>query len=478
MVHATRRSERLLVPLADNPRTNWRENVREQTFPASAPEGDSKLATAVLAVTLDPTLDSDADGFADGDNDKDGLVDEDPGGDNTFDGMPGIAEIDDNGDGVADAGQATNDKDNDEDGTPIDDWLDGLDNDGDGAIDEDIPAETNGDNKAGLADFDDDGDGAVDEGNNQNDDEDDAINEDWFDPVVFFLRGSTLFERRPNLDPRDGRDFSEYPIADNVTYFRVERVADAGKRAVLVDVTLELTVPDIEADSQERPSARWRWPVINTSSERGFILLAVLTLLTLLASVILVLSRESASGLTIGARELEVNAASLVAEAGLQHAVWKASSTGACSAYTDLVDVPFGEHAYSASYSKKAGSPVAIKAIGTLDSGATQTLLSANTPVYQEATTILLRPDAAEGTDTTILSSKSLTRTMAQPSSSRCPAQRHKRRSLLRFELGSLPTGTRIVSAVLELRSRQNLRQRQRDGASRHQRLGRRRGRR
>ena len=138
MVHATRRSERLLVPLADNPSTNWRENVREQTFPASAPEGDSKLATAVLAVTLDPTLDIDADGFADGDNDKDGLVDEDPGGDNTFDGMPGIAEIDDDGDGVAD-GAGTNDKDNDEDGTPIDDWLDGLDNDGDGAIDEDIP---------------------------------------------------------------------------------------------------------------------------------------------------------------------------------------------------------------------------------------------------------------------------------------------------------------------------------------------------
>ncbi len=43
------------------------------------------------------------------------------------------------------------------------------------------------------------------------------------------------------------RDFSEYPIADNVTYFRVERVADSGRRAVLVDITLELTAPGIEA---------------------------------------------------------------------------------------------------------------------------------------------------------------------------------------------------------------------------------------
>jgi hypothetical protein len=169
--------------------------------------------------------------------------------------MPGIIGIDDNGDGTTDAGPASNVNDNDEDGTPVDDWLDGTDNDGDGAIDEDITADANNDNKAGIADTDDDGDGSVDEGNKQNDDEDDAMNEDWFDPVVFVLRGSTLIERRPNLDPRDGRDFSEYPIADNVTYFRVERVADAGKRAVLVDITLELTVPGIEAT---RKSVRLR----------------------------------------------------------------------------------------------------------------------------------------------------------------------------------------------------------------------------
>ena len=144
----------------------------------------------------------------------------------------------------------------------------------------------------------------------------------------------------------------------------------------------------------------------NAPSERGFVLLPVLTLLMLLASVILVLNRENASGLSVGARELEVNAASFVAEAGLQHAIWKASSTGACSGYTDLVDVPFGEHAYSASYSKKAGSPVAITATGALASGAKQTLLSANTPVYQEATTMVLSPAAAEGQDTTIWDQK------------------------------------------------------------------------
>ncbi len=93
MVKAVRGGERLLLPLADNPNTNWRENVREQSVPAAAPEGDSTLATAVLAVTLDPGLDIDGDGFADGDNDKDGRVDEDAGSDYTFDGDAGIIAI-------------------------------------------------------------------------------------------------------------------------------------------------------------------------------------------------------------------------------------------------------------------------------------------------------------------------------------------------------------------------------------------------
>ncbi|MDH3276109.1 MAG: type II secretion system GspH family protein, partial [Gammaproteobacteria bacterium] len=33
MVTAVRQSDRLMLPLADNPNTNWRENVREQSVP-------------------------------------------------------------------------------------------------------------------------------------------------------------------------------------------------------------------------------------------------------------------------------------------------------------------------------------------------------------------------------------------------------------------------------------------------------------
>jgi hypothetical protein len=100
--------------------------------------------------------------------------------------------------------------------------------------------DANGDGFPGIATVDDDGDGAVDEGHLQDDDEDGTSNEDSIDPVVYFLRGTTLVERLPNLDPADGLDFSERPIAENVSDFRIERLAPgANDRAVLVELTLE-----------------------------------------------------------------------------------------------------------------------------------------------------------------------------------------------------------------------------------------------
>ena len=247
MVAAVLGTERLMLPLADNPNTNWRENVRAQTVPASAPEGDSTLATAVLAVTLDPTLDVNRDDIMDADNDGDGRVDEDTAADNTNDGAAGITDIDDDGDGAVDeSDQEDDDEDEDQTGNKDEDWIDGIDNDGDGAVDEDFPDDSNFDNLPGIAGFDDDADGAIDEGDQMDDDEDDTKDEDWFDPVVFFLSGSTLIERRPDLDANDGKDYTEYPIAVNVSRFRVERIPGTGKRAVLVDITLEVTPPNGE----------------------------------------------------------------------------------------------------------------------------------------------------------------------------------------------------------------------------------------
>jgi len=273
MTAAVQGTRRLILPLANNPITDWRDNVREETVPASAPEGSSTKATAVLAVTLDPTIDRNRDGWADANNDKDfmdldtngtrGLgeperIDEDPPGDLTNDAASGIISIDDDGDGEVDEQQTTlapdgnlgplNDDDDEDDVANEDPW-NGIDDDGDGTIDEDTKKDVTHDGIAGIPNFDDDGDSVEDEGDKNDDDEDGQVNEDWLDPVVYYLSGSNLIERLPALTDTNGdtfvtgADFNESVIAENVTNLRIERIAQGTSRALLVDITLALTNP-------------------------------------------------------------------------------------------------------------------------------------------------------------------------------------------------------------------------------------------
>ncbi len=129
------------------------------------------------------------------------------------------------------------------------DRINGTDDDGDGIADEDPGADNNGDGCPGTCAVDDDADGALDEGAAADDDEDGVSDEDWYDPLVFYLAGSTLMQRTPV--PWDenasgtvtGSDYVEQVIAANVTRFRVERIPLGGGRAQLIDLTLALTDP-------------------------------------------------------------------------------------------------------------------------------------------------------------------------------------------------------------------------------------------
>lgn len=247
MVDMVSRTDRLMLPLADKPASNWPEHIREQTIPPSPPIGDSSFATAVLAVTLPRDIDLDQDGVPDADDDGDGLFNEDLPNDIHHDFSPGIIGIDDDGDGSIDEGTGHSD---DESITVNDDPVNGVDDDDDNNIDEDPPSDNNGDGCPGICGVDDDQDGTIDEGEFDDDDEDGNSFDDPYDPVVYYLNGSNLIERLParwNTDgisspdgPVDGRDFIETPIADNVSRFRVERI-DTGQGTLLVDLTLELT---------------------------------------------------------------------------------------------------------------------------------------------------------------------------------------------------------------------------------------------
>ena len=246
MARTVSHSGSLLLPLEDKPFTNWREHVREETVPASPPEGSSTKATAVLALTIPRYFDLNDDGFPDADDDLDGRIDEDLNANRTNSQAAGIYLIDDDGDGQVDEGNAESD---DESSTVNDDPVNAADDDSDNNVDEDPPADMNADGCPGICGVDDDADGLIDGGSIEDDDEDGQSNEDGLNPLVFYLNGGTLMQRTPvpwdedSSGGVDGRDFIVEPIASNVTRFRVERVAGIAGNYQLVDITLELTSP-------------------------------------------------------------------------------------------------------------------------------------------------------------------------------------------------------------------------------------------
>ncbi len=230
VLRSIRRTRYLLLPTRDVPLTVLvDESVRD-----------------LVAMTLDPEIDRNQDGFADGDDDTDGRVDEDPGKDLTNDGAAGIVGIDDDLDLIVDD-PIGDTEDDDESGTLIlpdrnEDPVNGIDDDGDGRIDEDPPADFNFDGQPGIAGVDDDNDGSIDEGPPPDDDEDGIVDEDWFSVVLFRQNGSQLIERTPKIGS-GGASFDEWVLLQNVSLFQVARVPVAGGRATLLDVTLQVTTP-------------------------------------------------------------------------------------------------------------------------------------------------------------------------------------------------------------------------------------------
>jgi prepilin-type N-terminal cleavage/methylation domain-containing protein len=248
MVRGVSQTRGLLLPLNDNPGSNWLENIREETIPETVPTDDSEKYTAVLAVILPIFSDLDKDGFPDADDDRDGRVDEDMPEDCNFDDESGIYLIDDDGDGKIDNESKVSD---DETSTKNDDPINGVDDDGDKSVDEDPSSDMNEDGCPGICGVDDDGNGMVDGGSldEEDDDEDGNLNEDWINPLVFYMDNGTLKERTPVPWDADsdgsvtGQDFISSDLAENVTRLRVERLPLGSNRMQRVDLTLELTGP-------------------------------------------------------------------------------------------------------------------------------------------------------------------------------------------------------------------------------------------
>ena len=176
------------------------------------------------------------------DNDNDGVVDEDWGADIGNDGQPGIAGIDDDGDGSIDEGGMAMKNDNDEDGAIAEDTpKNGLDDDGDGNYDEEFRADMNGDGCPGICFRDDDGDGSVDEGNINDDDEDGLVDEDPIDPLIYYVKNGSLYEKKIIWNPTtSSNDITENKLIDNVTQFTIERLLGVNGKT-LIKVTIGIS---------------------------------------------------------------------------------------------------------------------------------------------------------------------------------------------------------------------------------------------
>lgn len=246
MVTAVRQADVLILPQRDNPATGGiMEHIRKQNIPPGAGETD----IAVLAVGHSRFTDADFDNSIDVDNDGDGRINEDPPADWNNDNAPGIWQVDDDADGEIDEGDVADD---DEDGSEDEDPIDGIDNDGDGRIDEDPGADLNADGCAGKCGVDDDSDLFVDEVAAPNDDEDTATDEDWLDTRVFQIVEGNLIERTPvNFDLNGangitGRDIAVETIVENVSMLNISRESPAGSRHELVRIELQLRTAEGE----------------------------------------------------------------------------------------------------------------------------------------------------------------------------------------------------------------------------------------
>jgi len=97
-------------------------------------------------------------------------------------------------------------------------------------------------------------------------------------------------------------------------------------------------------------------------------------------------------------------------------------------------------------------SPVNISATSTLASGVTRTLTQANVPAYKTPVVTVLQPDSVNGVDTYISELSPNTNYGTSKDIWISSDTGNARLSLLKFKLGGIPTGVRVLSAKLSVK--------------------------
>jgi hypothetical protein len=189
---------------------------------------------------------------------------------------------------------------------------------------------------------------------------------------------------------------------------------------------------------------------------KGFILLPVVFTLTILAAVAYLLSREGAINAGNVNREQQQDTALYIAQAGYNRAIWHLKRQD-CTGYTDIATTSFGDHSYKVTFTDAtgatltAGSPVNIKVKGTHASGVSYTINRYQIKFYGPQITMPpLHPDATEGIDTWVTANQP-TNNYGQTNILAISGDASLKYFLAKFDVSSIPSGSKIISAKLEM---------------------------
>lgn len=179
----------------------------------------------------------------------------------------------------------------------------------------------------------------------------------------------------------------------------------------------------------------------------GFTLLPVILAMSLIAAIAFLLNRDSGMNAGMIASQSDADRARYAAEAGLQ-AVNAIVQGKNCNGNTaSSVSATFGADSYTATVDPVSGTPFTLTATGTTAGGASASLTRANVVAYQTPITLTLQPGVS-GSDTFIRSTSPNNNYGATTS---LLVQGGLARTLVQFDLSSIPAGSTILSAQLSL---------------------------
>ena len=183
--------------------------------------------------------------------------------------------------------------------------------------------------------------------------------------------------------------------------------------------------------------------------QQGFLIIWVVLVLAVLAAMALMISSSASMENALVAKHTDSAALVYVTKAGMDHAKWQLAQSPSCTSYADLPATSFGTHSYSATVTPTSGTPVTLTATGTLADGVTRTLTQPDVAVYQ-LIVVPLQP-GSEGDDAEIWDQGPDNNYGDSAQTWVSSATNDTTRSLLRFNIGAIPSGVTVLGAALSL---------------------------